>query len=119
MNIVILFPVFLIILALLITACASRRQPSSSAPPQSPLLAIDARDGRSFRSSVIIRERNELQGVLAEHRWILNNFPPASQVTRQSLIYHDGKPYDMIQVKEANGRKRDVYFDISSFFGKL
>jgi hypothetical protein len=56
--------------------------------------------------------------VAAEYAWIRLHLP-GSHPAGQSLREHDGKPYDVIHLKLANGESRDVFFDISSFFGKL
>lgn len=38
-------------------------------------------------------------------------------VRRQSLIFKD-KPYDVLEGADADGKPREVWFDISSFYGK-
>lgn len=37
----------------------------------------------------------------------------------QSLLILDGKPYDVIEAEAPDGTTRKVWFDISSFFGRL
>jgi hypothetical protein len=38
--------------------------------------------------------------------------------TRQALCDIDGRPYDVHTLQDARGQEREVFFDISSFFGK-
>ena len=69
-------------------------------------LAIDAPD--------------EKTGVRAEHEWVKEIFPDY-QWQMQSLAHYevDGKqvPFDKIRISSEDCIK-DIYFDISSFFGK-
>ena len=72
--------------------------------------------GESFETAVIIREKSETKGVPAEYKWINKHYPSA-KVVSQSLNFHDKKPYDIIKIRY-KGKTKDVYFDISNFFGK-
>jgi predicted RNA-binding protein associated with RNAse of E/G family len=36
----------------------------------------------------------------------------------QSLVFHEGKPYDILHIETIDGVQKEIYFDISSFFGK-
>jgi hypothetical protein len=75
-------------------------------------------DGKSFETAVVITETHERQGVDAEYAWIKVKYPGA-KTQGQALSSHDKKPYDIIHIVTAEGTKLDIYFDISSFFGKF
>lgn len=75
------------------------------------------RIGAGFATAIVIAATNEGDGVKAEYEWIRENLL-GSRTTGQSLSFHVGKPYDVVHVECANGEKTDVYFDVSSFYGK-
>ena len=74
--------------------------------------------GTSFADAVVIAEKTETEGVAAEYAWLKVHYP-GYQTLSQKLVYDGGKPYDIIEIKTANGDKEKVYFDISNFFGKF
>ena len=55
--------------------------------------------------------------IEAEYAWIHKNLPGA-QVVSQALGSCEGKPVDILTVELPGGGTREVYFDISSFFGR-
>jgi hypothetical protein len=73
--------------------------------------------GESIQSAVCIAATNELQGVASEYHWLRDNLPGTS-VLSQRLYFNEGKPYDILEVECADGTYKNVYFDISGFFGK-
>ena len=75
-------------------------------------------DGKSFETAIVIEEKKETPGVHAEYQWIRDHYSNY-KVSQQSLAYHNKKPYDVITIEFDSGDKRDVYFDISNFFGHL
>jgi hypothetical protein len=52
-----------------------------------------------------------------EYEWMRRHCAGLKPV-QQSLCDIDGKPYDVHTLRDANGAEREVYFDISSFYGK-
>ncbi|MCE9553307.1 MAG: hypothetical protein K8T91_08005 [Planctomycetes bacterium] len=52
-----------------------------------------------------------------EYEWISRHCPGYGLVS-QALAEVDGKPYDILTCQDAAGSTREIYFDISSFFGK-
>lgn len=75
-------------------------------------------EGSSFANAVVINETTETTGVAAEYDWLKVHYP-GYKTLGQSLVYNEGKPYDIIEIKTADGKKEKVYFDISHFFGKF
>jgi hypothetical protein len=74
--------------------------------------------GDSYASAIIINEKTTTKGVAAERDWLTKNLP-GHRVLLQSLRSKDDKHYDVIQVHLDGAEKREVYFDIGSFFGNF
>ncbi len=67
-------------------------------------------DGSSAAQAVVV------SGIAEEYQWIRLNcsgFMPHMQ----ALKHIDGKPYDVLTLRNESGEERVVYFDISNFFG--
>lgn len=75
-------------------------------------------DGSSYEKAIVIAEKTETTGVDAEYAWLRKNYP-GYKVEMQSLNQHDGKPYDILKIKTADGVEMSVYFDISNYFSKF
>jgi hypothetical protein len=76
------------------------------------------RDGSSYDKAIIIDKKNETDGIAAEYAWLEKNYPNY-KFSAQSLSFHNKKPYDILHIKDSSGKERDIYFDISKFFGKM
>ncbi len=70
------------------------------------------RDGSSFAKAIIVNSIKE------EYDWMRENYP-GSKVNIQSLQFKNKKPYDVLNFTLPDGKVRDFYFDISSFYGKF
>ncbi|MEO5914200.1 MAG: hypothetical protein ABIS50_08205 [Luteolibacter sp.] len=100
-----------------LSSCVSTG-PSARGHASSPeSVAVSSGVGSSYRNAITINARSEAEGVPAEYEWLEAHFP-GSKVLGQSLANNAGKAYDVMHVQLASGQKRDVYFDISGFFGK-
>lgn len=91
-------------------------------------------DGLSFATAVKLEAETQAKGVAAQHAWIEKNLPgshtaptpPPPKVNAdeevitfaQELVQHDGKLYSIIHLEMPDGKLRDVYFDITGYFGK-
>ena len=72
----------------------------------SPELAVDLSSAHT-----------EFEGINAEKSWLAEHYPGAT-VESQALLM--GPPaMDLLKITLPSGGTRDVYFDISSYFGKL
>lgn len=80
-----------------------------------PGVTLGGGDGSSREAAIVIHARNEPDGVAAEYAWLHANMPTAKMVS-QSLL---PSWYDVLEVELPSGEHRRVYFDISSFFGKM
>jgi hypothetical protein len=107
---------FLLLAGGLLQACSpSKKTGSTSAQTQA---ATGENDGSSFEKAIVMHEKNETDGVHAEYAWLRKTYPGYTFI-KQSLLMHNSKSYDMLEIKTKDGATKDVYFDISGFFGKL
>ncbi len=74
--------------------------------------------GNSYSTAVFIEETTGYRGVAAEYDWLKKNFP-GYKVLKQSLSFYENQPYDIFTIRTRDREERDVYFNISSFFGNL
>ena len=85
----------------------------------SPALAQQAaRDGSTPAAAIVIEAPDTRTGIAQEYAYIRRTYPGWERV-RQALIEHEGRRYDRITIRSPAGETRDVFFDITSFFGKM
>ena len=102
-------PLFLLVLMLALAACTATQKTSSATPAA---VSTEEQDGSSVDKAIVVKSINE------EYAWINKNYPGA-RVTSQALINKGKKHYDLLSFVTSSGEKKDVYFDINSFFGKF
>ncbi len=76
--------------------------------------------GRGPDEAIIIEARTSLDGIPLENRALAERFATVGQPwrkERQSLVKQDGRQYDVITIRFADGTSLEVWFDITSFFG--
>jgi hypothetical protein len=81
------------------------------APEFSSDAARAERDGSCPDNAIIVRN------IAEEYEWIRHHCPDFTLLT-QHLQNIEGKPYDVLTLRAQSGADRDVYFDISQFFGQ-
>jgi hypothetical protein len=101
----------LLICGLLAAGCVA-----PSTPAGAPVAAA-ATKGSDFANAVKINAIDSVSGIRAEYEWIAAN-RPGWQVTGQALVDVGGKPFDVLMIQKG-AETDEVYFDISSFFGKI
>ena len=69
-------------------------------------------DGSSAAEAVVVGSVGD------EYAWVQRHCP-GFQLQMQSLQEIEGKPYDVLTLRNAAGEERTIYFDISRFFGKF
>ena len=62
--------------------------------------------------------RNEEEGIVAESYWISRN-RPGWRKGDQALINGNGRQFDRIIYASPDGKQTTIFFDITSFFGKM
>jgi hypothetical protein len=107
----------LIILMIVIVSCSTSKKAGSETDKNSIASGVVARDGTTLEKAIIIMENNERAGISAENDWIGKNYP-GYRKAGQSLVFNKKRPYDIIEIENAEGITKSIYFDISEFFGK-
>jgi len=105
------------ILSSLMVSCTQKMHPTSSKAGTVTDQYVQ-RDGSSYEKAIIITKKSETEGVAAEYEWLKSHYT-GYKMGDQSLTNYKGKPYDILNITTTNGKKKEVYFDISNFFGKF
>ena len=82
---------------------------------------MNPKERSPYEDAVVIDAEDTLAGVRAEKGFIARFCGERGKdwkMERQSLVEHNGKPYDVIVIALSSGETRTYYFDVSSFFGK-
>lgn len=113
-------PRLLICLGLLaILAGCAQPAPVVSVQKQNHEAALEnLQDGSSIEKAVVIQEKTESEGIPAESAWLSNQYP-GYKITSQTMIHKNEKSYDILHIRTKEGKEKDIYFDISSFFGNF
>ena len=115
----------LLICSSVIVACSSNKNTvegttgNTDKPlPKTATTFTAQRDGSSFERAIVIDEKTERAGIDAENAQLLALFPGSKRVSQRMEVYKD-KQHEIINISTPDGREVAVYFDISSYFGKL
>lgn len=103
---ILLYLSFLTLAIALLSACASGKASSSA------IQAVHEMDGSSFEKAIPVKSIDE------EYDWVAGHYP-GSKFLGQTLVFKDKKPFDRLRIVLSDGSEKDVYFDISKFFGKF
>ena len=108
-----------LILIIFLSACSSPKT-TTSVKKDSPGKSTEAdvfRGGTSFENPVVIKVEKESAGIEEEYKWLSNNYPGYSAI-KKSHISAGKKHYDVIRIRTRDRQVKDIYFDVTSFFGK-
>ena len=79
--------------------------------------------GSSMEDAIVIKAPTDGMGIAEEYTYLQQHYGQKDRdwkVEGQALLMgQGGKPYDLLTVKFKDGKVREFYFDISSFFGKF
>jgi hypothetical protein len=100
-------------------------RPESAAPAKPAgkvdlIVAKASGDGSSAENAVIIEAKTEEAGVAKEYEYIEKTCGKRGedwQLITQDLYSIKGRDYDMLAIRLQDGTRREVWFDITSFFG--
>ena len=97
----------------LLAGCQSMPEPNA---PSS--ISSSQRDGSTAELAVDLSYvHTEGEGIRAERDWIEQHFPGA-KVASQALLM-TSRPMDLMTLTLPSGETKKVFFDISSYFGKM
>ena len=75
--------------------------------------------GLTIETAIVLENAtSELNGVSAEHAYTRQHYPGWTWKT-QSLVEHEARPHDVIELIGPNGETKTIYFDITNWFGRL
>lgn len=107
-----------IILCSLLLACSTTKKSSMGYQSPANTSHQSVNDGSSYDKAIVIKANNEMKGIEEENKWLRQNYQGCSK-KMQSLSNYKKKPYDIITIITSDGKEKEVYFDISQFFGKF
>lgn len=81
-----------------------------------PVLDGPGHEGISAETALIVEAPNESEGVSLEYLWIGTHLPLATTLS-QSLMFEGDRVYDVLLVNPLNGGEREVWFDITDWYG--
>ena len=102
------------------TPAAAELRRHSGEQPRKTQTHQGRQDGSSIQRAVVIKENDTRRGIDAENAWIAKNLP-GHQKIGQALVQGEGGEgiYDRIDLQAPDGSRHSIYFEISSFFGKI
>lgn len=92
--------------------------PSATPTVTLTALPVNERDGKSMASAIVIEADDEFSGIAMEYVWLDEHYP-GYQSNRRITQFDGDKIYDVFPITTAAGTKLEIYFDITSFYGKL
>jgi hypothetical protein len=103
-------------------ACAQATAPAPEKPAK-PKITFKGGPGDTPETAVVISGApNSRVGIDAEYYYLMKKFGQPNvdwKLKRQSVLHLKGKDYDRMEIELQDGSKKDVFFDITEFFGKL
>ena len=83
---------------------------------------LKGKKGNSLENAIVLDAQDSITGVAMEHGYIdqlIDSLDADVISVKQNLIIENGRQYDKFVIKMNDGNERVLYFDISSFFGKI
>lgn len=74
-------------------------------------------DGTSFDRAIVIDKTNTRDGIAAEYEHLRRAYPGWSR-SRQALVQHERRRYDVLTIVSPRGEEKQVFFAIDAFFGR-
>jgi len=106
-----------------IILCPSAYAQPAPEQPAKPKITFSGGPGDTPETAVVISGApNSMAGISAEYYYLEKKFGQRNvdwKLKRQSMRQIKGKIYDRMEIELKDGSRKDVFFDISEFFGKL
>ncbi|KXB07468.1 hypothetical protein AKJ54_00205 [candidate division MSBL1 archaeon SCGC-AAA382K21] len=84
------------------------------------MVEIIEKSGNSIEEAIVISDvENNAKGINEERKFIRENFGENWEFLKQSLLEKGDKKFDKITLKSPKGEEKEIYFDVTSFFGKI
>lgn len=107
-----------ITLFILVCSCSSTSNSTKSTTSSNKVVTSSEKDGSSYENAIVIKAKNEMEGVKKEYEILAKMFPNYKPKS-QGLSSKNGKEYDRITIITSDGNEKVIYFDITNFFGKF
>lgn len=91
---------------------------STNGTRESTASGSNERDGSTIEKAIIIKARNESDGVSAVYSK-LGKMYPGYKMKSQGTSSKGSKHYDIMSIITADNVDKVIYFDITSFYGKF
>ena len=78
--------------------------------------------GNSVKNAIVIDSLNTISWITEEHRHLdllCSTLDTGIESIDQNLIIEGNKQYDKFVILLEDGREKVLYFDISTFYGKI
>lgn len=115
--------IYLLIITLFLTSCGVKKNTISTNNINKISVknaTFSGGDGSSYEKAIIIEAKNSTNGIAAEYKYLNQKYGRRGvdwQMIQQSLSYNKKKPFDVLKIKYKE-KEINIYFEISSFFGK-
>lgn len=85
-------------------------------------IAFEGGEGESPETAVIIKgAQNIIVGTAAEYYYLETKYGRQNvkwKLLSQNLLHKQGRHFDLLRLRFVDGSPKEVYFDITEFFGK-
>jgi hypothetical protein len=85
-------------------------------------IAFEGGEGESPETAVIIKgAQNIIVGTAAEYYYLETKYGRQNvkwELLSQNLLHRQGRHFDLLRLRFVDGSPKEVYFDITEFFGK-
>jgi len=86
-------------------------------------ITFEGGGGRSPDAAVIIKgAKDTVVGIAAEHYYLEMKYGKQNvkwNLVSQSLLHKQDRHFDLIKIRLVDGSQKEIYFDITEFFGKM
>jgi hypothetical protein len=116
--------IYLLFITLLLSSCGTKKNvviANNKNIVSVKNVTFSGGDGSSFNKAIIIKAKNSTDGIAAEYKYVSKKYGRRGvdwKMIQQSLSYNKKKPYDILKINYKE-KEINIYFDISSFFGKF
>ena len=81
------------------------------------MISYKGGNGTTKQDAIVVLVTNETEGVDAEYDYLDNKYGEYELVS-QEFIGEADRQYDLLKIKLVDGTKKEVWFDITEFYGR-
>jgi len=85
-------------------------------------ISTNNKEGGSLKNPIVIDAPDTITGVTMEHQYLdqlIESLNVGVESIEQNLVLENGKQFDKIILTLEGGGEKVLFFDVSSFFGRL